>query len=171
MRFSHLTENEISFSGGFTHRLDFSYRDITAGIATNTILTLNVAPLPKIQNTDIIKQCLCHLTVPFENTADSALNNTTISLGLVTGGVAALIAAFQANVNGTEVIDTIPGVATPAVPIVNTTANNQVTLTFNSMAAKTVSNLNKGQAYILIEVQRGAGQSVTKATPFGDGYT
>jgi len=170
MRFTSLTNEEKAATGGFTHRLDFSFRDIPAGVALNTAQTFIALPLPRLGLGDIIKECLMHLTTTFANTADAAFNTSTVSLGLVTGGVAALIAATETNQNGAFVTDTIPGVGTPVVPVKNLTVNNQVTLTINAMAAKTVSSLNKGQLYILIALQRAADQSTVVAAPFGSGY-
>ena len=170
MRVSHLVDGEISATGGFALRIDLSVADIPAGVAVNTPVTFSAAPLPRFRTNALIKQCLVHLTVPFQDTADAAFNTDTISVGLVTGGVAALVAAFEANINGTEVIDTIPGVATPAVPVKNLTDNNQLTITINSMAAKTLSSLKLGKLYILIQYQDPSDQSATKAVPFGGGY-
>jgi len=170
MRFTSLTNEEKASTGGFTHRLDFTTADIPAGIAVNTANTFSAAPLPKLNVNDIIKECLVHLTTPFENTADAAFNSDTFSVGLVTGGVAALVAATEINNNGAFVTDTIPGVATPVVPVKNLTANNQVTITLNSMAAKSISNLNNGRLYILFSIQRASDQSVVKAPPYGSGY-
>jgi hypothetical protein len=170
MRFTPLTIEERAATGGFTHRLDFSYRDIPAGVTVAAAQTFNTAPLPKLNIGDIVIECLLHLTTPFQNTADAAFNSDTFSVGLVTGGVAALVAATELNANGSFVTDTIPGVATPVVPIKNLTANNQLTLTMNSMAAKTISSLNRGTLFCLFQIQSASGQSVTKAAPFGSGY-
>jgi hypothetical protein len=176
MRVVSLTNDEKAATGGFTHRIDFSFRDIPAGVALNTAQTFTtlpnpqLTPLPKLALGDIVKECHMHLVTPFANTADAAFNTSTVSLGLVTGGVAALIAATETNLNGANVLDTIPGVGTPVVPFKNATANNGMTLTINAMAAKTVSSLNQGQLYILIALQRGSDQSTVKAPPWGTGY-
>ncbi len=39
------------------------------------------------------------------------------------------------------------------------------------MANKTVSDLNAGQAYILVELHKAADPARVKATPFGTGLT
>jgi hypothetical protein len=171
MRFTSLTNEEKTATGGFTHRLDFSFRDIPPGIAVATLFTFSTPPLPRFNVGDIITDSICHLTVPFQNTADAAFNSDTFSVGLVTGGVAALQAAVEVNKNGAFVPDTIPGVGTPVVPFKNVTALNQMTLTLNSMAAKSISNLNAGQLFVLFAVLSPYGQSISKAVPFGSGYT
>lgn len=146
MKFSPLTIEERAASG-FTHRLDFSYRDITAGIANNTAKTWGAGFLPAVSGSDIVRESELHLTTPFQNTADAAFNSSTISFGDVTTATR-FINASEANLNGTEVIDVVPGAVVNAIYV----AAGQLQLTLNAMANKTVSDLNKGQAYILVKL-------------------
>lgn len=171
MKFAPIVNEEKTSSGGMTHRLDFSYQDIPAGVALAAVNTFNALPLPKLQLNDVISKSLLVFTELFQNTADNAFNTTTISVGLVTGGVAALVAAAESNANGTSVAVTTPGVATPAVPIKNATAGNQVTLTINSQTGKSISNLNRGKGYVLFSIDRPLDQARVKSSPFGPGTT
>lgn len=172
MRFSPLTRGEIAGTG-FTHRLDFSYADIPAGIANNTAQVFSssgnpagwVPGLPGVKASDVVEKCELHITEKFQNTSDAALNTTTVSFG---NGSSATryFSAVETNANGSAVVDTIPGSNTNDVY----TAAGQLQLTVNSMAAKSISNLNKGKLYILIAIRRFAGV-YEKTTPFGDGYS
>jgi hypothetical protein len=166
MKFSSITNEEKTSSGGFTHRLDFSYRDIPTGIANNTAKTWGAGYLPAVAASDIVFKTELHLTTPFKDASDSAFNTSTISFGDTTTATR-FINASEANLNGTEVIDVEPGAVTNAIY----TAAGQLQLTLNAMANKTVSDLDVGQAYILVEIHRGAGQARVKATPFSGGLT
>ena len=166
MKFSPRTVEEIAVDG-FTHRLDFSYQDIGAGIANNTSKVWAAGFLPAVKASDIVVKTELHLTTPFQNTADAAFNSDTISLGDATTATR-YINASEANLNGTEVIDVIPG----ANQNVIYTAAGQLQLTLNSMTAKSLSDLNKGQAYILMQLIRAADKPREKSTPFiGGGLT
>lgn len=147
MRLRPLTNEEAAHTGGASHRLDFTYKDIPAGIANNTSYAFNTPALgmPAIPASCIVKRVQLHLTVPLENTADAAFNDTKISLG-DNGSATRYLNAVQANVNGTEVIDTFPGATENNVY----TSADQLILTLGSMTAKSISNINKGQFYILI---------------------
>lgn len=123
--------------------------------------------MPALNASDVVAKTELHLTTPFQNTADAAFNSDTISFGDTTTATR-FINASEANLNGTEVIDVTPGAVTNAIY----TAAGQLQLTLNAMANKTVSNLNAGQAYILVEVRRFASPQMEKATPFtGSGNT
>jgi len=171
-RVSSLT-NEEKAATGFTHRIDFSYQDIPPGIANNTSQVFAAAGspagwvgCPAFKASDILRRVELHLTTPFENTADANFNATTLSLGDASSATR-FISASETNKNGTEVIDVMPGASANFI----NTAAAQLQITLNSMAAKSISNLNKGQLYILLDVQRAADQSTVKAAPFGSGYT
>ncbi len=166
MKFAPLTNEEKTSSGAFTHRLDFSYRDITAGIANNTAKTWGAGFLPALPASTYLGKTELHLTTPFQNTADAAFNSSTISFGDVTTATR-YINASEANLNGTEVIDVVPGAVINAIY----TAAGQLQLTLNAMANKTVSDLNAGQAYILVELHKAADPARVKATPFSGGLT
>lgn len=172
MKFASLTQAEFAASG-FTHRLDFSYSDIPTGIANNTAQVFSssgnptgwVPGLPGTKASDVIEKVELHVTTTFQNTADSGLNSTTVSFGDGSSATR-FINAVETNKNGSNVIDTIPGATTNYIY----TAAGQLQLTINSMAGKSISNLNAGAAYILLNLRRFAGV-YEKAAPFGTGYS
>jgi hypothetical protein len=166
MKFSSITNEEKTSSGGFTHRIDFSYRDITAAIANNTAKTWGAGFLPALAASDIVFKTELHLTTPFQDASDAAFNSSTISFGDTTTATR-FINASEANLNGTEVIDVEPGAVQNAIY----TAAGQLQLTLNAMANKSVSDLDVGQAYILVEIHRAADPARVKASPFGTGRT
>ena len=166
MKFTSFTNEEKTSSGGFTHRLDFSYRDITAGIANNTAKTWGVGFLPALPISTFVAKTELHLTVPFQDLSDAAFNSSTISFGDTTTATR-FVNASEANLNGTEVLNVVPGAVTNAIY----TAAGQLQLTLNAMANKTVSDLDKGQAYILVEIHSAHDAARIEATPFGDGLT
>jgi hypothetical protein len=153
-------------ASGMTHRLEFDVSDIPTGIATNTAYVFNTAPLPILKAGMVVKRIHLYLSLPFKDSADAANNSTTISLGDA-GSATRWVNAVQINENGTEVITTFPGAAENTIY----TSNSQISLTLNSMAAKTLSNLNVGKLYCLFNVEHGADPAKTKAPPFtGGGY-
>ena len=166
MKFSPLTEEERAATQ-FTHRLDFSYQDIPAGIANNTSATWSAGYLPAIRAGDVIKAVQLHLTTPFVvNPNDAAFTTTTLSFGDVTTATR-YINASEANLNGTEVLNVIPGAATNVIY----TAAGQLILTLNSMAAKSLSALNVGQFSVLLNIDHTTDPAREKAPPFGTGTT
>ncbi len=146
-----MTNEEKTASGGFTHRLDFSYKDIAAGIASNTATTYSTTFLPSLPISSWVAKTELHLTTPFKDASDSALNSTTISFGDTTTATR-FINASEANENGTEVLNVVPGAATNVIY----TAAAQLLLTLNSMTNKVISNVDVGQAYILCEIHTAA---------------
>jgi hypothetical protein len=151
---------------GFTHRIDFSTADIPAGIAVNTSQVFSTAPLPALAASDIIKRIYLHVSTPFAVSTDAAFNSTTLSLGDA-GSATRFASAVQINANGTPTINTFPGASENFIY----TAAGQLQITLNSMAAKSLSNLNVGKLYILLNVERGADKSSESGVPYGTGYT
>lgn len=145
MKFTCLTAQERADTG-MNYRLDFDYTDIPTGVAVNTAAVINTAALglPIIPNGSIIRRSQLHLTTPFEDVSDAAFNDMKISIGDA-GSATRFINASQANVNGTEVLNVYPG----ATENVVYTADSRFQITFGSMAAKTVSDIDKGKAYFL----------------------
>ena len=166
MKFSRITDEEITSSGGFNYRLDFSYRDIGAGIASNTAKTWGAGYLPSLPISSFVAKTELHLTTPFQDASDSAFNSDTISFGDTTTATR-FINASESNLNGTEVLNVVPGAVTNAIY----TAAGQLQLTLNTTANKTVSDLDVGQAYILVEIHRAHDAARIQATPFGSGLT
>lgn len=163
MRFVPLLDEERN--DGFTHRLDFSYRDIPSGIANNTSKVWSTGDLPAVAASDIVVKTELHLTQAFSDASDTDFNTTTLSFGDATTATR-FINASETNVNGTEVLNVIPG----ANQNVIYTAAGQLTLTLNSMAAKSLSDLDRGKGYIKIGLIRAGIPQAEQSPPFGTGY-
>ena len=170
MRFTPLTDEERC-STSYTHRFDFNYTDIPAGIAANTAQVFGAANspagwrgLPAFKASDVVVRAELHVTDKFANLSDTTLNTTTVSFGDA-GSATRFFSAVETNLNGAAVIDSNPG----AVQNYIYTAPSQIQFTVNSMAGKSISSLNQGKLYILIEMTRGAGYT-EKSPPYGKGY-
>lgn len=146
MKVTPLTDNEGA-PGLWGFQIDFSYRDIPAGIANNTSNTTWPIALPQLAAGDEIMQMELHLITPFENTADAAFNSDTLSFGDA-GSATRFFSAVELNKNGTYVVDS--NYSTPFFY----TAAGQFVLTMNSMTAKSLSNLNAGKAVIYVKLFR-----------------
>lgn len=133
------TQNEIT-RGGYSHRLDFSFRDFPAGIANNTAKSFDICA---VSAGDQIVQAHLHLTTPFENTADAAFNSVTFDFG-DDSSATRYFSGVQIDINGTEVIDSY---LDPTGDFIYTAAGI-LRINFNSMTAKSLSNLNKGKLYL-----------------------
>jgi len=127
---------------GYTHRIDFSYRGIAAGVANNTAATGNIAALPLAT---VIYRATLILVTPFEDQSDTAFNDNTVSLG-DTGSATRFFSGVQVNKNGTEVLDSIYNT------LYQYAAADTLILTLNSMSGKSISDLDKGQLMILLQV-------------------
>ena len=114
----------------------------------------------------VVKRIHFYLSIPLKNSADAAFNSTTINLGDA-GSATRWMSGVQLNENGTEVITTFPGATENQIY----TANSQIQFVLNSMAAKSLSDLNVGKWYCLFNVESGADPAKTKNPPFtGGGY-
>jgi hypothetical protein len=98
---------------------------------------------------DIVAAIEDNVIVPFENTADAAFNTTTRSAGDTATGVTAYYAATQANKNGTVVTKNYSNTAVGPY-----TAADGIRITFNSMAAKTLLSINKGELHVFFAILR-----------------
>jgi hypothetical protein len=166
MKFAPLTIEERAASD-MTHRLDFTYEDIPAGVAVATSQLFNTAPLPVLKAGMIVKRILMYLTTPFKDASDAAFNTTTISIGDAASATR-FVNAVQVNENGTEVITTFPGAAENTIY----TGNSQMSVTVNSMAAKTISDLDVGRLYVLFNIEDAADPAKKQTPPFtGGGWT
>ena len=138
-----LSTNERAENLGFTHVAIITADDLTQATA-NTLQTITIIALAA---GDVIRKVLWYLRVPFQNTADAAFNSDTISVG-DTAAVTTHLAAAEANLNGTEIIWRIGSTA------VLYTAADGLTITINSMAAKSLVNINRGELFLLFALER-----------------
>lgn len=164
MKFSQQAIEELT---EFTGRWDFTFSDIPTGIAVNTAQVFPLGGInnqgtftwngvnnsqPQMRVSDSIIQAWLHILQPFANTADTAFNSTTMSLG-DQGSATRFFNAVQGNLNGTPTIDTY---FNPSAAYIYTTSvlPQYLQFTLNSMAGKSISNLNQGHIVIWLEIYR-----------------
>jgi|SRR5882724_4351287 len=148
MRYGTLTTNERAETG-YTLWVEITADDLTT-IATATAQTLT--PGPKFAIGDFVPRVTTVLTTAFADASDSAFNDDTMSVGDSVGGVATILAAIQLNVNGTEILNkTAVPTGTPATGF---TAATNLTITFNSMTAKALNDLDTGVLRVFLNVNR-----------------
>jgi len=148
-KFGPQLNDEITGQSGYTHRFDLYHSDLTQTTA-NTAQTFT-AFLPVRAGDKIEKVCVM-LAEPFQNTADTAFNDTQIEVG-DSGDLDNFIVAIQANYNGTLGVfpaentgDALP-YTIPATPLA-------IDVTVLSMSGKSLSNLNKGHLVVLFAIFR-----------------
>ena len=137
-----LTTNERAELPGFTHVIVITANDLTQATA-NTAQTFDAFALLA---GDIIAKAIGDPVVPFQNTGDAAFNSDTVSIG-DTGSGTRHTAATEANANGSYA--KVQG---------NTaflyTAADKLRITVNSMAAKSLANLNRGEYHAFVSLVR-----------------
>jgi len=129
----------------FTHKIVVTHADLTEA-AANTAQTI---ALLSVEAGDVVTHAATKLVTPFENTADSAYNTTTLIVG-DDGSTNRFMSSTELNVNGTEVYWKA-GTNTAGFAY---TAANTVDAVFGSMAAKSLSNLNAGEVHIFLHVAK-----------------
>lgn len=139
-----LTTNEQADNGGYNH-----IAVVTADALTQTTAnTAQTITLCGIKIGDIIGKVLWRAKTYFKDASDAAFNTTTMSVG-DDASVTTYKAAIELNVNGTEVSEGFTNTAVGPY----TVASN-LTVTFNAMVAKSLSNIDTGEVVILFQLQR-----------------
>lgn len=121
--------------------------DMLTQTATNTKQTLKLMDL---QTGDFLARVWWRLKTAFQNTADNAFNSDTISIG-DSAADTTVIGANQVNANGTVVKEAFASAAVGPY-----TAPDALNLVMNSMLAKALSSLNKGEVHVFIKLVRPA---------------
>jgi hypothetical protein len=134
-----LNTNERAEMPGFTHVAVITANDLTQVTAA----TAQLIDLCAVQKDDIVYRSIGVPVVPFQNTADAAFNSDTISFG-DDGLITRHYAAAEANWNngagsGVNAVETMGNTA------YQYTAAAILRLGVNSMAAKSLVNLNRGE--------------------------
>lgn len=120
----------------------WSHEDLTETTAnTAQVLTFPIAARMSAQVVQSI------IDVPLEDESDNAFNTTTLIVGDGDNDDA-LLTSQELNVNGSEV-PLKRGTGTVTVY----TESDTIDLTFGSMAAKSLSNLDKGRGHVLLNIQ------------------
>ena|SRR5439155_14152665 len=143
MKFRPLSTNERAETPGYTHVGIITADDLTQATA-NTLQTITFTAL---RAGDAVLGVFWYLKTPFRNTADAAFNSDTISLG-DTAAVTTHLTAAEANANGTFVTFRL---GTTGVLY---TAADILTVTINSMAAKSLVNINRGELLVFYRLSR-----------------
>jgi hypothetical protein len=128
--------------GGATHVIDVSHEDLTE-TTDNTAQTLVPA---NFAAGDVFQLVSGRLVETFENTADSAHNTTTLSVG-DNDSATRFLASTQINENGSTV-ETFAGALTaPCFPY---NGAKELRLAFGSQTSKKLSNINKGRLLLYV---------------------
>lgn len=146
MKVQPLTLQEATI-GGFNYTATITHEDLTQTTA-NTAQTINIVN-PLVAGSTI-EAVAWELVTPFENTADTAFNTTTMSVG-DSAAVTTHISATELNLNGTEVFRGRTNTAK------SYTSADKLTVTFNSMTGKSLSNINKGELVVFFRLSLPAG--------------
>jgi hypothetical protein len=141
-KFTPLLLEEIASNGGFTHMVVFTADDLTEATA-NTAQTI---ALPKVPKGFVINKGYARLVTPFEDKSDAAFNTTPFILGDA-GDDDRYIASSELNKNGTEI--TYPTFNNTAFQV---TADTELLAKFGSMAAKSLSNIDKGELHLVLQI-------------------
>ena len=137
-----LTTQERAEMPGYTHVAIVTADDLTQVTAA----AAQAITLCALKKGDIILRAIGDPVDPFRNTADAAFNSDTVSLG-DSGSATRHLAATEANLNGTYL-----------KVIGNTaflyTAVDSLILTVNSMAGKSLVNINRGEYHAFFALCR-----------------
>jgi hypothetical protein len=158
-RFITLSTNERA-ECAHTHVIEITADNLTV-TATNTLQTFTLPFTFAIG--DIVERVTWYLATPFQDASDAAFNTDTISVGDSVGGVATLLAAKEANVNGTEVLNT--SAVPTGTPSTGFTAATNLTVTVNSMSAKALNDIDTGRVVIAVRIVRP--RLLVQAMPYG----
>jgi hypothetical protein len=143
MKVRPLTTNERAETPGFTMVAVLTADDLTQA----TLAALQTITICALQTGDVIQRVAWYLRIPFQNTLDVGFNTTTVSVG-DTAAVTTHLTAAEANINLTEIIWRIGN--TPVLYV----APDILTVTFNSMAAKALVNINRGELHLFFALSR-----------------
>ena len=140
----------------YTHRFDFSYLDIPAGIAVSTS---QIFLLPKVVAGDEVIELFVHLIQAF-----SGGGNTTVTLDIGDQTSPTTFAAAIA-VGTTPIV--FQHIADKNLVYA---AANQLQIRLNPAATFSLSNLTAGQIWIDWNIFRATDKPKNLVTPFGKGY-
>jgi len=138
MIFRSLSTNERAEAPGYTHLCEVTADDLTQA----TVATAQTITVSTFNAGDQMIRVFWYLKKSFQNTADAAFNTTTVSVG-DTALVTTHLAAAETNTNGSFVTYRTGNT------LVLYTAADILTVTFNAMAAKALSSINRGDLVLL----------------------
>lgn len=141
----------------YTHRFDFSFQDIPAGIAVSTS---QVFLLPKVVAGDEVIELFIRLITAFSGGGNTGV---TIDIGDQTSPTtfATALAIGTSPISSQHIAD----------KNIVYTAANQLQIRLNPTATFTLSNLTAGRLWIAWNIFRSSSKDKQLVTPFGTGYT
>lgn len=143
MQIEALGTQEVAARDGATHRIIITHEDLTEAVAdTDQVIQLKDALAGQVAEVVGMK-----LVTSFEDESDAAFNSILLSIGETGGDVDYYMTATQVNENGAEV-DYKLGTGSKKVYL----ADDTLDLLVESMAAKSLVNIDKGEAHILVKV-------------------
>lgn len=134
---------------GFTHLVILTHEDLTQATAN----TAQVIALLTVAAGDAVFRAATVLVTPFTDASDAAFNSTAITVGETDAD--RFIVSQQLNSNGTEVFYGVHPSTTPFV----FTAADTIDITFNSMAAKALVDIDAGELHVYLGLVRMANLS------------
>jgi hypothetical protein len=145
--FAPQTMNERVGSGGYTHRFDLTYRDITqATVSTGQVFNV-VLPL---RAGDKVLHVALWVPEPFQDTTDANQNTNTVTVG-DSGDTDLFIVAIEANKNGT--LGTFPARDTgDALPYTVPATPLEIQVVLNPTSGKILNHLNKGRLFVEFDI-------------------
>jgi hypothetical protein len=126
-----------------THQCVATANDLTQATAA-AAQSFNVAALPVGA---IINGVWVRLITPFQDPADAAFNSNTVDVG-DTGSATRFATAQQLNANGAFITAPVYS-PTQGGPYA---ASQFLTVNFNSMAAKSLANLKRGELHVFLRL-------------------
>lgn len=140
---------ETKASSGWTHKAILTHSDLT----TTTANTAQTIDLLTLEAGDVVKNVAYKLVTAFEDASDTAFNVTTLAVG-EDGDVDEFVDETEVNKNGTEVLYSAGFAYTDAACTLPKayTAASKVNATFMSMAAKSLSDIDAGEAHVYLSV-------------------
>jgi hypothetical protein len=132
--------------GGFTHKVILTSADLTETTAN----TAQVIELITVELGSRVAECSHYLKTDFEDASDAAFNATPITVGDGTDPNR-FLTSQELNTNGTEIqafselnsLDTLPYTYLAA---------DTIDVTFGSMAAKSLSDIDTGEVWLYLNV-------------------
>lgn len=138
--------NETKLNG-FTHKAIITHADLTEATAN----TAQSVTLLEVEAGDIVQAAAVKLVTAFEDASDNAFNVTTLAIG--DDDVDEFVDEFETNKNGTEVF--YAGEIADSTPKVYTVSSTgPITATFMSMAAKSLSDIDAGEAHVYLKIAK-----------------
>lgn len=118
-------------------------------LTETTANTAQVLTLRTVKKGTSVEACGIYLITPFQDASDAAFNSTAITIGET--DVDRFLTSTELNVNGTEILSKSTANSVDTLPW-DFVAADTIDVTFNSMALKSLSDLDTGKVAIFLRV-------------------